>query len=80
VVKRGRSVTLTTHPHLVAEVKYEQELYLPSPHAPPWRVAGQLYIFFSDSRFAFILNQQRKSTGHYIKQHVGDYPRDTIEF
>jgi hypothetical protein len=22
-VKRGRGVTLTTHPHLVAEVKYE---------------------------------------------------------
>jgi hypothetical protein len=23
-----------------AEIKYEQELYLLSPHAPPWRVAG----------------------------------------
>jgi hypothetical protein len=29
-----------------AEVKYEQELYLLSPHAPPWRVAGQLCFFF----------------------------------
>jgi hypothetical protein len=29
-----------------AEVKNEQELYLLSPHAPPWRVAGQLYFFF----------------------------------
>jgi hypothetical protein len=28
-----------------AEVKYEQELYLLSPHVPPWRVAGQLYFF-----------------------------------
>jgi hypothetical protein len=28
-----------------AEVKYEKELYLLSPHAPPWRVAGQLYFF-----------------------------------
>jgi hypothetical protein len=26
-----------------AEVKNEQELYLLSPHAPPWRVAGSLY-------------------------------------
>jgi hypothetical protein len=29
-----------------AEVKYEQELYLLSPHAPPWRVAGLRYFFF----------------------------------
>jgi hypothetical protein len=27
-----------------AEVKNEQELYLLSPHAPPWRVAGSLYL------------------------------------
>jgi hypothetical protein len=27
-----------------AEIKYEQELYLLSPHVPPWRVAGQLYF------------------------------------
>jgi hypothetical protein len=46
-VKRVRGVTLTTHPHLVAEVKYEKELYLLSPHAPPWRVAGHLYFFFT---------------------------------
>jgi hypothetical protein len=25
-----------------AEVKYGQELYLLSPHVPPWNVAGQL--------------------------------------
>jgi hypothetical protein len=30
-----------------AEVKNEYELYLLSPHAPPWRVAGQLYHCFS---------------------------------
>jgi hypothetical protein len=30
-----------------AEVKYEQELYLLSPHMPPWHVAGQLYFFFA---------------------------------
>jgi hypothetical protein len=27
------------------EVKYEYELYLLSPHMPPWNVAGQLYFF-----------------------------------
>jgi hypothetical protein len=27
-----------------AEVKNEQELYLLSPQAPPWHVAGQLYF------------------------------------
>jgi hypothetical protein len=27
-----------------AEVKYEWELYLLSPHVPPWCVAGQLYF------------------------------------
>jgi hypothetical protein len=30
-----------------AEVKNEQELYLLSRHAPPWRVAGQLYFYFT---------------------------------
>jgi hypothetical protein len=39
-VKRGRGVTLTTHPHLVP-----RELHLLSPHVPPWHVAGQLYPF-----------------------------------
>jgi hypothetical protein len=29
-----------------AEVKYEQELYLLSSHAPSWRVAEHLYFFF----------------------------------
>jgi hypothetical protein len=28
-----------------AEVKNEEELYLLSPQAPPWRVAGQLYFY-----------------------------------
>jgi hypothetical protein len=27
-----------------AEVKYEWELYLLSPHVPPWRAAGHLYL------------------------------------
>jgi hypothetical protein len=30
-----------------AEVVNELELYLLSPQAPPWRVAGQLYFTFS---------------------------------
>jgi hypothetical protein len=29
-----------------AEVKYEYDLYLLSPHVPPWHVAGQLYFFY----------------------------------
>jgi hypothetical protein len=29
-----------------AEVENEYELYLLSPQAPPWRVAGLLYLFF----------------------------------
>jgi hypothetical protein len=29
-----------------AEVKNEQELYVLSPQAPPWRVAGLLYLTF----------------------------------
>jgi hypothetical protein len=37
---------LTTHPSS-AEVKYELELYLLSPHVPPWHVAGQLYFYFT---------------------------------
>jgi hypothetical protein len=28
-----------------AEVKNEQELYLLSPHAPQWRIAGSLYLY-----------------------------------
>jgi hypothetical protein len=27
------------------EVKKEQELYLLSTHAPPWRVAGSIYLY-----------------------------------
>jgi len=30
-----------------AEVVNELELYLLSPQAPPWRVAGQLFLFDS---------------------------------
>jgi hypothetical protein len=42
-VKRGRGVTLTTHPH--PEVVNEFELYLLSPKVPPWCVTGLLYYF-----------------------------------
>jgi hypothetical protein len=31
-----------------AEVKNEQELYLLSPQAPSWRVAGSLYLLSLD--------------------------------
>jgi hypothetical protein len=40
--KRGWDLTLTTHPPSSAEVKNEYELYILSPQAPPWRVAGLL--------------------------------------
>jgi hypothetical protein len=30
-----------------AEVVNEQELYLLSPQAPPWRVEGLLYFYFT---------------------------------
>jgi hypothetical protein len=36
-------VKLDHSPPSSAEVKNEQELYLLSPHAPPWRVTGSLY-------------------------------------
>jgi hypothetical protein len=40
-VKRGRGVTLTTHPHLVPSSRMNRAIFL-SPQAPPWRVAGLL--------------------------------------
>jgi hypothetical protein len=44
-LKRGRGVTLTTHPLSSAEVVNE-ELYLLSPQAPPWREAGLRYFYW----------------------------------
>jgi len=32
-------------PQSSAEVENEKELYLLSPQAPPWRVAGLLYLY-----------------------------------
>jgi hypothetical protein len=40
-----------------AEVKYEYELYVLSPHVPPWHVAGQLYFFTF-----YLLNYMEQST------------------
>jgi hypothetical protein len=37
-----------------AEVKNGQELYLLSPHEPPWRVAGQLYLFYLFRVYIFL--------------------------
>jgi hypothetical protein len=42
-----------------AEVKYEQELYLLSPHVPPRRVAGQLH-FFTDQGAWFMKAGERE--------------------
>jgi hypothetical protein len=33
-----------------AEVKNEQELYLLSHQAPPWRVAGSLYFYLTKAQ------------------------------
>jgi hypothetical protein len=40
-LKRGRGVTLTTHPHLVPRTRMSKS-YTSSPPAPSWRVVGQL--------------------------------------
>jgi hypothetical protein len=40
--KRGRGVTLTTHPHLVPRSRMSRSYNLLSPQVPPWRVAGLL--------------------------------------
>jgi hypothetical protein len=40
-IKRGRGVTLTTHPHLVPRSRMSRS-YTSSPQAPSWRVVGQL--------------------------------------
>jgi hypothetical protein len=43
------------------KVKNEQELYLLSPHAPPWHVAGLLYFFlFMDNGKSYITLFQNK--------------------
>jgi hypothetical protein len=43
-VKRGRGVTLTTHPHLVPRSGVSRSLYFLSPLAPPRRVVWLLYF------------------------------------
>jgi hypothetical protein len=46
VVKRGRGVTLTPHPHLVPSLRMSRSYTSCPPHVPPWHVAGQLYFLF----------------------------------
>jgi hypothetical protein len=41
-LKRGRGVTLTTHPHLVPRSRMSRSYTSSPPQASPWRVAGQL--------------------------------------
>jgi hypothetical protein len=64
-VKRGRDVTLTTHPPPSAEVKNEWELYLLSHQVSSWRVVGQLY-------FTTILNSAILQTAIIFKVDVVD--------
>jgi hypothetical protein len=42
-LKRGRGVTLITHPHPIPRSKMSRSCTSsPTPQAPPWRVVGQL--------------------------------------
>jgi hypothetical protein len=47
-----------------AEVKYEWELYLLFPHAPPWHVAGQLYLYL----YLLIKTKWHTEIKHYWKE------------
>jgi hypothetical protein len=56
-------VTLTTHPHLVPRSRMSRSyIYLLSPQAPPWRVAGLLYFFFT-LVVKWILNKYNVTVG-----------------
>jgi hypothetical protein len=44
-VKRGRGVTLTTHPHLVPRSRMSRSYTSSPPQAPPWRVSGTALPF-----------------------------------
>jgi hypothetical protein len=46
-VKRGRGVMLTTRPHLVPTLRMSRCNTSYPPQAPSWRVARQLYFFFT---------------------------------
>jgi hypothetical protein len=52
-------------PPFSAKVKYEQELYLLSPHVPPWHVAGQL-PFYSVLSFITVCINSSKSKLYVI--------------
>jgi hypothetical protein len=55
-VKRGRGVTLTTHPHLVPRSRISRSYTSsPPPQATPWRVAGLLYPTFTGPRTLKVL-------------------------
>jgi hypothetical protein len=69
-VKRGRGMTLTTHPHLVPRSGMSRS-YIPLPQAPSWRVAGLLC-------FAFVYYKEKvesignKSCSHFRKLWPGN--------
>jgi hypothetical protein len=46
-VKRGRGVMLTTHPYLVPRSWMSRSYTSSPPQAPPWRVEGLLYFYFT---------------------------------
>jgi hypothetical protein len=45
-VKRGRGVTLTTHPHLMPRPRMSRSCSR-SPSEPPWRAVGLLHFTFT---------------------------------
>jgi hypothetical protein len=52
-VKRGRGVTLTTHPDLVPRSRMSRSYISCPPQAPPWRVAE---LLFTSSQVTLALN------------------------
>jgi hypothetical protein len=64
-----------------AEVKYEQELYLLSPHVPPWHVEGQLYFFFYFMKLFAMVFQRRVTVALFfekIKEHLRYLTRTSV--
>jgi hypothetical protein len=60
--KRGRGVTLTTHPHLVPRSRMSRNYISSPPQAPPWRVTGLLYLFTNN--YTTECNRDRPSWEH----------------
>jgi hypothetical protein len=69
-VKRGRGVTLTTHPHLVPRLSMSRSYISSLPQAPSWRVAGLLYITLCLNIFQLNEERQIKSRTRLTDEHL----------